>query len=69
MRYYQDVVNLLFWVLWVCLATYNNYYNYQPVESFPVCKHAKNQLHAARFHGDIAKIYKLLASGTLGMPA
>ena len=44
-------------------------YNYQPVESFPVCKHAKNQLHPARFHGDIAKIYKLLILGTLGMPA
>ena len=23
MRYYKDITNLLFWVLWACLATYN----------------------------------------------
>ena len=63
LRYCKDIVNLLFWVLWECLAMHtqsdtNNFHDYL---------HAKNQIHPSCFFGDIAKICKLLTLGTLGM--
>ena len=66
--YCKDIVNLLFWVLWACLATHTQsdiYYHL--VEHFYVYLQAKNQLHPLWFYGDIAKICKLIL-GTLGMP-
>ena len=41
---------------------------YQFVENFCVYLQAKNQLHPPCFSGDIAKIYKRLILGNLGIP-
>ena len=59
LRYYKNIANLLFWVLWVCLTLHIQWY-YQLVEKFCVHPQAKNQLHSPCFFEDAAKIGKLL---------
>ena len=66
LRYSKDIANLLFWELWSCVAKHTQLY-YQLVENFCAYLQAKNQHHPQCFSGDIAKIYKLLILGTLGM--
>ena len=65
LRYCKDIVNLWFWVLWVCLAmhTQNDTINFHDY------LHAKNQLYLPCSFEDIAKICKHLTLGTLGMPS
>ena len=59
LRYYKDIANLLFWVLWACLAmhthsdTINLKKNFTFINKQKIC----------------AKVCKLLILGTLGMPA
>ena len=49
MRYYKDIVNLLRWVLWACLATQNQ-------RTFVFICRQKNQLHRHDFV-EILQIY------------
>ena len=65
LRYCKDIVNLLFWVLWACLAMHTQ----SDTINFHDYLHAKNQLHPPCFFGDISKICKLVTLGTLGMPS
>ena len=67
LRYYKDIVNLLFWVLWACLSTrtQSDPINLQKTFVF-ICRQKIN--FSPCFSEDIAKIYKLLILGTLGMP-
>ena len=65
LRYCKDIVNLLFWVLWGCLAMHTQ----SDTINFHDYLHAKNQLRPPCSFGDIAKICKLLSLGTLGMPS
>ena len=64
LRYLKDIANLIFWVLWACLAahTQSDTVNLLKIS----CLSAdKNQLHRLRFSGDNAKIRKLLILGTM----
>ena len=62
--------NLLFDVLWGCLALHtqkDTRYD-QLVENICVYLQAENQLHRPCFSGDIAKVGKILTLDTLGNP-
>ena len=56
LRYCIDIANLLFWVLWVCLATdtQSDTINLKKTSAFIFIQ--KSQLHPPHFSGNIAKI-------------
>ena len=64
LRYWKDIENLLFWVLWAQLAT-NTRNDNQFIENVHVNLRKENQLHFSR---NIPKIWKLLISGTSDQP-
>ena len=49
LRYYKDIVNLLFWVHWACLGYAHPKWYYQLVENFCLYLHVKNQVHPPSF--------------------
>ena len=66
LRYWKDIANLLFWVLWACLAMQTQSDNIK-LNSFGVYLQGKKQPHPTCFTGDITKICKLILD-TLGKP-
>ena len=65
--YCKDIANLLFSVLWACLATQNQSDTINLKTIFVFIWRQKTQVHSPRFSGDIAKLCKLLILGTLGI--
>ena len=63
LRYCKDIANLLFLLIWACLALRTL------LTCRKLCVHprAKNQLHFPSFSGDTAKIRKLIL-GNLSIP-
>ena len=56
LRYSIDIANLLFWVLWVCLATHTQSDTINLKKTSACIFIQKNQLHSPHFSGDIAKV-------------
>ena len=54
LRYWKDIANLLFRVLWACLALYTQSDAKNLQKGFCVYLQGKNQLHHPYFSGDIA---------------
>ena len=50
-----DIANVLFWVLWVCLATHTQS-DRKLEENFCIYLHTKNKLHRPHFSRNIRKI-------------
>ena len=57
LRYCKEIATMLFWL-------FEHYWPHTPKMIVSI----KNQLYSPCFSGDIAKIYKPLILGTLGMP-
>ena len=71
LRYYKEIVNLLFWVLWTCLAmqTQRDTMNLYKTFMF-ICRQKTNFTLPPPPNAflEIMQVCKLLFLGTLGMP-
>ena len=60
LKYCREIANLLFWVIWACLAQITQLIASKFEEAFDIYLQAKNQLYSSHFPSDIGKILQNL---------